>query len=54
MEKEEIKKILDKHIRMLSKISDNELLMIDNPVLLQVVNDGLKTMSFTLLFIDKV
>ncbi len=42
MEKEDIKKILEEHLQMLSKISSDESLMIENPILLQVINDGIK------------
>lgn len=54
MEKEDIKKILEEHLQMLSKISGDESLMIENPILLQVINDGIKSISLTLLFFDKI
>lgn len=54
MEKDEIKKILEKHLKLLSKISDDEILITENPVLLHVVNEGFKTISFTLVFLDKI
>ena len=54
MEKEDIKKILEEHLQMLSKISSDESLMIENPILLQVINDGIKTTAVALLFFDKV
>lgn len=53
MEKDEIKKILEKHLKLLSKISDDEILA-ENPVLLHVINEGFKTISFTLVFLDKI
>ena len=49
-----IKKILEEHLQMLSKISSDESLMIENPILLQVINDGIKTTALALLFFDKV
>ena len=48
MEKEDIKKILEEHLQMLSKISSDESLMIENPILLQVINDGIKTTALAL------
>lgn len=54
MTKEEIKKILENHLKKLSKISENEMLLVDNPILLQVINDGLKTISLTIITLDKI
>ena len=54
MNKEQIKAILEKHLMMISKIADNEELMVGNPVLFQVVTDSMKTISITLLVIDKI
>lgn len=52
MKKNTIKNILENHLEMLSKISDED--MIDNPILLCVVTEALKTTTFTLMFIDKI
>lgn len=52
MKKEEIKKILETHLQMLSKISCESLK--ENPVLLYVVTESLKGTSMALLFIDEI
>ena len=52
MERQEIKKILETHLQMLSKISEED--MINDPILLCLVTESLKVTSLTLLFFDKV
>ena len=54
MEKEEIKKILENHLKVLSKISIDENIMIENPVLMYVLTESLKTTALTLFFLNKI
>lgn len=54
MEKEEIKKILENYLKVLSKISIDENILIENPVLMYVLTESLKTTSITLFFLNKI
>lgn len=54
MEKEQIKKILENHMKMLSKISDDEKTLKENPFLMYVLTESLKTTSITLFFLNKI
>lgn len=54
LEKEQIKKILENHIDTLSKISSNETALIDNPLLMYLLTESIKTTSLTLLFLNKL
>ena len=54
MEKDEIKKILENHLEVLSKISNDKQLLSDNPLLMFLLTESLKTTSVTLFFLDKI
>lgn len=54
MEKEEIKKILENHLKVLSKISIDENILIENPVLMYVLTESMKTTALTLFFLNKI
>ena len=54
MDKKEIKKILENHLKTLSKISDDETNLKDNPLLIYVLTESIKVTSFTLLFFDRI
>lgn len=54
MDKEKIKTILENHLERLSKIAEDTQVITNDPVLLQVINEGMKTISVTLLLFDKL
>lgn len=54
MDKEKIKTILENHLERLSKIAEDSQVITNDPVLLQVINEGMKTISVTLLLFDKL
>ena len=54
MEKDEIKKILENHLEVLSIISNDKQLLSDNPLLMLLLTESLKTTSVTLFFLDKI
>lgn len=53
MEKEQIKKILENHMEVLSKISNEKNYLMNNPLTLYLLTESLKTTSLTLLFLSK-
>lgn len=54
MNKEQIKKILENHMEILSKISNKDDLLIENPILMYMLTESLKTTAMTLFFIDRI
>lgn len=54
MEKEQIKKILENHMEVLSKISNEKNYLMNNPLTLYLLTESLKTTSLTLFFLDKI
>mgnify|MGYP004623541889 FL=1 len=54
MEKDQIKEILEKHMEMLSKISNEKEYLMTNPLTFYLLTESLKTTSLTLLFLSRI